>query len=390
MASESKTVPSARQRLFGHLRRLLGGRRAALADAEARLAARKWRSAERAFEAMLGRWPDDPDALYGIARVAYRRARFADALGCLDRAASLRPRDPAIQLLRGRTALLAGDHGAALAAFAAAQAAGDRREVRELIAAVEGERSNTAPPDRATVFVSFATPAFAAAQARLRTSAVTAGRIGRSIEWNSAQLRDTPFHAAHRAVLDSPRGAGYWAWKPYIVLAAFDAVPEGGYVVYCDCGRGDGYLFRQSVAPLIRWCEATGSGALPGVHVPGHGRNAAWTKRDCFVRMGCDGEAFWNAPQVQATFSVWRRDARNRAFLERWLAFCTDRAIVSDDANVCGLENLPDFREHRHDQSVLTNLCLAEGLAAFGPPDEKTQRSKDVNATISRIRAAGF
>lgn len=390
MAGRRGSAPASDGGILGRIGRLLGGRRAAFAEAEALLAQHRWSAADRVFETILRRAPDDPDALQGRARAAASLWRFGRAAEFAARAAALRPADPALHALHAEALLLTGDHAGAIARFAAALAAGGGRRLGAEIATIEGERANIAVPDRPTVLVTFSTPAFVAAQTRLAASAVAAGRIAATIEWTSERLRETAFYAAHRDVLDDPRGAGCWAWKPYLILSAFDAVPEGGYVVYSDCGRGDGYLFRQSVAPVVRWCEATGTGALPGVYLPAHGRNAAWTRRDCFVRMGCDGEAFWDAPQIQATYSVWRHDARNRAFVERWLGFCTDRAIVSDDANVSGLPDLPDFREHRHDQSVLTNLCIAEGRPAFGRPEQRTQRSKDINAIINRVRAAGF
>lgn len=390
MRADGKVVRSAGWRLLARLGRRLGSHRAALDDADAQLSARKWQSAERAYRRILDRWPEDPDALQGLAKVAFRRRRYRDAGALLGRAATRRPDDPGLHLLRGDAALWAGDHDRAAAAFASALAAGGGDEATQRLDLVARERADTAPPDGPTVLVSFSTPQFVEAQARLAASALAKGGIGRTLDWTAAQLRGTSFHAEHRALLDRGRGAGFWAWKPYITLQAFSAVPEGGYVIYYDCGRGDGNLFRCSVAPIIRWCEATGTGALPGVYIPDHGRNAVSTRRDCFVRMGCDSEIFWNAPQIQATFSVWRHDAGNRAFLRRWLDACTDPAIVSDDPNICGLPNFPDFVEHRCDQSVLTNLCIADGRPAFGRPDEATYRAKDINSTIARIRAAGF
>lgn len=35
---------------------------------------------------------------------------------------------------------------------------------------------------------------------------------------------------------------------------------------------------------------------------------------------------------------------------------------MTDDDNVCGKPNLAGFREHRHDQSILTNLAIRDGL----------------------------
>jgi hypothetical protein len=39
-----------------------------------------------------------------------------------------------------------------------------------------------------------------------------------------------------------------------------------------------------------------------------------------------------------------------------------DRQMISDDLSQCGLPELPDFHEHRHDQSLLSLVCLKRGL----------------------------
>src|SRR5205823_2371810 len=44
-----------------------------------------------------------------------------------------------------------------------------------------------------------------------------------------------------------------------------------------------------------------------------------------------------------------------------------DRRCITDDMNECGLPNLPRFREHRHDQSILTNLCVKHKISSLEP-----------------------
>lgn len=42
---------------------------------------------------------------------------------------------------------------------------------------------------------------------------------------------------------------------------------------------------------------------------------------------------------------------------------CQDHQILSDlpNTNAAGLQNLPNFRAHRHDQALLTNIFTREG-----------------------------
>jgi hypothetical protein len=67
--------------------------------------------------------------------------------------------------------------------------------------------------------------------------------------------------------------------------------------------------------------------------------------------MGLDEEKYWYDYQVWAGFMVVRRSAR--VYIEEMLHWAEDRRIISDDPNVCGLPNFPDFRENRSEQAIL-------------------------------------
>jgi hypothetical protein len=127
-------------------------------------------------------------------------------------------------------------------------------------------------------------------------------------------------------------------------------------------GRLNPHRFTCPAAPLIRWCLEH-HGVLPGVPML---RQSTWTKRDCFHYMGCDSPEFWNAPHIQATFSLWSGEAAIE-FVAEWLRWCRDARCLTDQPNECGKPNLPGFRDHRHDQSILTNLCLMRGVAVPQP-----------------------
>ena len=148
---------------------------------------------------------------------------------------------------------------------------------------------------------------------------------------------------------------------PVLILEKLNAVADGDFVVYWDCGRGNGFRFLRAVDPLLKWADSLGDGAIPGVSVPQYGPNAKWTKRDCFVYMDCDNERFWQHPQIQATYSVWKKTRATTDFVATWLRYCGDPRIITDAPNTCGLNNRPGFVEHRWDQSVLTNLVIASG-----------------------------
>ena len=213
-----------------------------------------------------------------------------------------------------------------------------------------------------------------AAQQSLVASAAAAG-VDRVISWQRPALTATSFYQQHREILDRKRGGGFWLWKPYIILQALKSASDDDVIVYWDVGRVRPNILTRSVKPLVGWCRDH-NGIFPGVPTFPHGR---WTKRDCFHLMGCDSDEFWNARQIQATFSLWSGRAAVE-FVSQWMQWCCDRRCLTDDPNECGLPNLPGFREHRHDQSVLTNLCIKQKLPVpYSPSIPGGMWSKNMN-----------
>ena len=84
--------------------------------------------------------------------------------------------------------------------------------------------------------------------------------------------------------------------------------------------------------------------------------NNVWTKRDAFVYMNCDNETYWHGSQFWGGAVVFHSDGRS--MVEEWRDHAMDVRIISDNPNTCGLPNIHDFKENRHDQSILSLLCL--------------------------------
>jgi hypothetical protein len=87
-----------------------------------------------------------------------------------------------------------------------------------------------------------------------------------------------------------------------------------------------------------------------------------YTKRDCFHFMNCDEEKYWNAFQVEAGIVAFRNNNFTKNFVNEWLEFCKNKYIVSDLPNISEKPNFDSFIDHRHDQSILTNLCVKYNL----------------------------
>jgi hypothetical protein len=127
------------------------------------------------------------------------------------------------------------------------------------------------------VHVSFGTVNVRQALSRLRRSARNVG-----IEDIRIYRPDHPVvrRAVEEKIMGQRRGAGYWLWKPYILLDTLNAVAEGTVIVYSDAYSDAGQRYVADPSPLID-LAATRDVVL--FHNNGGQLQRTWTKRDCFV-----------------------------------------------------------------------------------------------------------
>jgi hypothetical protein len=173
-----------------------------------------------------------------------------------------------------------------------------------------------------------------------------------SYEW----LKHQDFYKENEDVFNESPGLGYFLWKPFIILDAMSKIPEGEMILYSDVGD----MFHPDLIPYVNSIMGDDFCLL----LIGGFPNKVLTKRDCFVYMDCDEEDYWDSIQLEAGMSFWKVCDQAKNLVSEWLEYCKDRRIISDDENVSGKENFPSFREHHHDQSILTNLAVKYGLPA--------------------------
>lgn len=210
--------------------------------------------------------------------------------------------------------------------------------------------------------LSFASSEFLPSQKRLEVSAQRHG-IDIVISKTPDDLRDSEFVKRNEAIFRYRRGFGYWLWKPFFIVEALKRMDENDLLVYCDSGA-------ELIAPLDPLFEiATQRQPFVGFGVHGH-RNRVWTKRDCFVGLDCDAPKFWDAEQWNGFMQVYRKTDKVMEFVDEFLAKSQDARLITDEPNQLGQPNLPEFRDHRHDQSILSLLSEKAGWEKFRDPSQ--------------------
>lgn len=192
-------------------------------------------------------------------------------------------------------------------------------------------------------------------------------RLKKIIEsWNipfRAYDRNYVTHLAHyetcesfRKVMSYPKGGGYWAWKPLIMQHSLLFSDE---VIYLDSS-----VIPKSPETLQSLMNSTKKiTAVRTTYI-----NKDWTKRSCFVEMNCDKQRYWNVHQIWGAVVAVRNQRRlsGMTVLQKWLNYCSDYDVVSD---IPCAGNFQGFIQHRHDQSILTNLLVKYKQASYVSSD---------------------
>lgn len=203
--------------------------------------------------------------------------------------------------------------------------------------------------------LTYATPNFTTQAQGLAESALVSGFNSARV-YGQQDIEGTAFQKSNAVVLASPRGAGFWLWKPHLILERVKQLEPDECLLYSDAGRTGYYAFTSIPHRLIALMQAGDKGFLLGCPVPHLGIIRHWTKRDCLELMAATTRSVLDAPLLM-TWSLWTNTPEAVAFLEAWLAYATDPRCLTDWPNELGQPNLTGFREHRFDQSIMSILA---------------------------------
>jgi hypothetical protein len=92
-----------------------------------------------------------------------------------------------------------------------------------------------------------------------------------------------------------------------------------------------------------------------------------FTRADARAAAGVS-EALAREPQRLAAFVLLRNAPASRAVVAAWLALCETGDLVTDAEG--RLPEAPEFRAHRHDQSLWSLVCKTRGVLAVPDPSQ--------------------
>ncbi len=209
--------------------------------------------------------------------------------------------------------------------------------------------------------MSYANESFIKNQVRLNKSAEKYG-IKNIISYRESDLKKTKFYRKYKDTLDKSRGAGYWLWKPFFIYKTMCNMEDGDILVYSDSGA----VFVDSPDILLGLAQRNEI-----LLFTNNEPNIKWNKNRCLSLMGCNSEEYFDKLQVAAGFQIYMNNERTRKFVKEWLYYCCVPKLIDDTTSRPGeYEEYAVYKEHRHDQSILTNMAIKNNIKLYRDPSQ--------------------
>lgn len=151
------------------------------------------------------------------------------------------------------------------------------------------------------------------------------------------------------------RGYGYWQWKSYLIRRVMDRMEEGDVLLYTDAGcriNANGKTRLIEYFDIVK--QSSGGILLFNQHYP----ETEYTKGDVFQYFGVtDNPAYTQHGQVAGGIILISKKRSSQQFIDELYYICHNNYNLIDDSTSKS-PNTPDFKEHRHDQSIVSLLAV--------------------------------
>ncbi len=178
------------------------------------------------------------------------------------------------------------------------------------------------------------------------------------------------FIEQNQEIFNFSRGSGYWLWKSYFIRRVLEYINEGDILFYVDSGN-EIISDPQPLFDLLQSQDIVLFKNRDGNPTGNVWVNSMWTKTDCFNLMECNTEKYKNGDQVDGSYIFIKKSPLSVKFIDEYLKYSCNKNIITDLPNITG-NNENDFKDHRHDQSILSLLTIKHNIKTFESPSESS------------------
>jgi hypothetical protein len=225
-----------------------------------------------------------------------------------------------------------------------------------------------AKPQPRLIFFSYGSGPWRASMENLCDSAIKYGIFDEVLRFCEEDLQlDQDFWTKHQAWIQANRrGGGYWLWKSYLTQKILNSLNENDILIYMDAGC---YLWPgpQARNRLNEYLQIVRADPVGFYGFSTEYPNCQYTKEDTFLHFNATQEDK-QKPQIMSGATIWRATEQSRKIATEWYNTMANNYNLIDDSPSKAPNN-PDFKENRHDQSILTML-IHKYNAVYAPTDE--------------------
>jgi hypothetical protein len=207
-------------------------------------------------------------------------------------------------------------------------------------------------------FITFGNDLFKNQKERLRNQAQQTGWFDRIIIESPETIQN--FHALHEDFIkNNKRGYGYWIWKPYIILRQLNEMNDGDFLFYTDSGSTIVPHMKHKLDAYVQALEETDKPIMTFDNLTYS--EIQFQKMKVLKRFLLDqNQDFLHSQQIESGIFICRKNHFTMQFVQLWLDLVLEANynLVNDEDE---FEQLPEFIDHRHDQSILSILCKLNG-----------------------------
>ena len=169
------------------------------------------------------------------------------------------------------------------------------------------------------------------------------------VVYNKSDI-DVEFINDNKNIFNEKRGGGYWLWKPYIINKLLSEIDNGDIIFYLDST----YFFVDHFGGLYEKIISDND-ILIWSNKPNESINYMknFCKMDVIHKYDMYETVFNNnALDCWAGAMILRKTPFIDKIMIEWLNMCCNYEDITDSESI--LPNSKEFKEHRHDQSLLS------------------------------------
>ena len=161
---------------------------------------------------------------------------------------------------------------------------------------------------------------------------------------------DPEFLEKNQSILSLGRGGGYWLWKPYIILTVLKKLNNNDILFYLDSkyffveNFEDLYMNKLLETDIVVWKNKPNEAIT-------YLKN--YCKMDVIKKYNIEDLVFnQSAECCWAGAIVIKKTEKTMKIIKKWFKMCCNEHDITDSESV--VPNNDSFKEHRHDQSLLS------------------------------------